>query len=790
MRDELYRAYSGLTAAQVAEQTRRGLVNIKTETGTRSVKEIFKSNILTYFNLVFVILAILLIIGRSYRDLSFLLIIVANSAIGILQELRAKSVLDKMNLMAEPFLTVIRDGNEMQIRSRELVQGDFVILSSGTQIPADCKVIAGGMSVNESILTGESDEVRKERGDRLLGGSFVVNGECLAVAEAVGEATFAAGLTKEATSMDGKEHSEILQSLDKMLKFFGILIIPLGIILFIEQFGFGDLGFSPSISATVAALIGMIPEGIYLTASVALVVSAMKLASKQVLVHDLKCIETLARVDILCVDKTGTITEKDMKVSGYKSLHKALSSDGVFALLSDFAASVRDVNDTMAAIKEFFTKPTGKLSESSCPFSSKYKYSAEQINGHAYVLGAPEYVLASRISLYQEDILKYSEQGYRVLALAQYPYLPQGEDLTLGPQEKILPLGLVALENPVRKGAVETFSYFNQQGVEIKVISGDNPLTVSRVAARAGVRNAGQYVDASTLQSPQDIMKASGKYTVFGRVSPEQKKQLVMALQRRGNRVAMTGDGVNDIIAMKQSDCSVAMASGSEAAAQAAQLVLLDSDFSRMPAIVDEGRRVVNNLTQAASLYLVKNIFSLLLAVFSVILMFNYPLNPAQITLISLFTIGIPSFVLALEPNTDPIEGSFMKNVIMKALPAGITDFLIISALVIFARQFSLDADSLSTACSVILAVVGFMILYLIIRPMKKQHVIMFVLLFAGWIICMAFFPSVFGITAVSRSCLMLLIVFTITTDPILRYLTRLFRWGRKMFSKWKDRNE
>ncbi len=764
----------GLTAEQVRKHVEQGEVNSRCENGTKSVREIIKSNLLTYFNMVFVVLAILLVIAGAFSDLSFLLIIAANSAIGIFQELRSKQVLDRMNLMTEPQVTVIRDGKVGEIRSTHIVLGESVVLKSGMQIPADCRLMKGSLHVNESILTGESDEIPKNPGDGLLAGSIIISGACVAEVTAVSEATYAARLTMEATQMNQEEQSEILRTLDKMLKFFGILIIPLGIILFVEQMKISGLGFSENVTGTVAALIGMIPEGIYLTTSVALALSAMKLAAGQVLVHDLKCIETLARVDVLCVDKTGTITEKDMKVSSCRSLYPKIKDNDLQVLLADYAASMGDENDTMRAVRAYFSKASGRRASQTCPFSSKYKYSAARMGEANYVFGAPEYVLGSRCGEFQDILDQEAAAGRRVLAFALYPYLPAGERLNdpEGTQREILPLALIALENPIRRGAPDTFRYFRQQGVAVKVISGDNPLTVSQVARRAGIEGAEKYADASAFRNEGELIAAASKYTVFGRVAPEQKKKLVAAIQRSGKKVAMTGDGVNDIIAMKQSDCSIAMASGAEAASQAAQLVLLDSDFSHMPSIVDEGRRVVNNIQRAASLYLVKNIFSLLLAVFSVILMLNYPLNPSQITLISLFTIGIPSFVLALEPNHEPIRGGFLHNILLKSLPAGITDFLVVSGLVIFAQVFHLDNSSLSTSCSIIVAIVGFMILIRIMDMKKKQHLLTLLALVFGWVISMWLFPEFFGITSISAKCLMLFIIFAITTEPILRYFS------------------
>ncbi len=764
------RPYGGLTTEQALTRAREGLSNRKTASGTKTVKQILKTNLFTYFNLVFVVLAILLIAAGSFRDLTFLFVIGANAVIGIVQELYSKNVLDKMNLMSEPKVIAIRDGKKTDLPSEQIVKDDCIYLTGGMQIPADAVVLDGVVHVNESMLTGESDEIEKGPDGKLLSGSFITSGECMARVSAVGEAAYASRLMKEATKMEDKEQSEIFRSLNRMLIFFGILIIPLGIILFVQQFVYAKAGFSESVIGMVAALIGMIPEGIYLLTSSALAVSAVRLSQKKVLVHDLKCIETLARVDCLCVDKTGTITGKEMHVTGVDILSSSMTENALSSLMADFAASMTSANDTMNAISEYFPLGSGHLASSVVPFSSKYKYSAETISGSHYVLGAPEYVLGLQFAAFKERITAFNQNGCRVVALAKYPYLPNGEKLS-GECEA---LALIVLENPLRENAARTFKYFRKQGVQIRVISGDNPLTVSQVAKRAGIPNSEKYIDVSSLETDSDVSKAALEYTVFGRVSPQQKKLIVKALQKSGRTVAMTGDGVNDIIAMKEADCSIAMASGSEAASQASQIVLLDSDFAKMPSIVDEGRRVINNIQRAASLYLVKNIFSLLLAVFSVILMLDYPLTPALVSLISLFTIGIPSFVLAMEPNTEKVSGHFLPNVIRKALPAGITDFLAVSALVIFCREFQIDPDCYSTSCSVVVAIVGFMILYRIMCPMRKMHAGLLIGVILGWVFSMLFLPSFFGVTALTRQSAMLMVVFALLTEPVLRYTSEL----------------
>lgn len=764
---------SGLSAEQVKRRFAQGENNYKVESSTLSVPEIVRSNVCTYFNLVFAVIAVLLAIVGAWSDMLFLPIIVANTCIGIIQEVHSKKVLDKLSILNAPHAVVIRDGKRQEIPADQLVLDDIVEFSAGSQIPADAKVVSGELQVNESLITGESDEIEKREGDSLLSGSFVVSGKACARLEKVGKDSYISKLTLQATKSKKGEQSEMIRSLNYLIMVMGIIIIPIGIALFVQSFIYNEGTFHDSITGMVAAIIGMIPEGLYLLTSVALAVSSVRLAQKKVLIHDMKCIETLARVNVLCVDKTGTITEPGMHVYDFSVLDGADQLE-ISQLLADFVAAQEKDNATMEALKAHFSNGSGMRAREVYSFSSETKYSGAVMNdGKSYVIGAPEFVLRGQFAQYQEKIATYSSKGYRVLVFAQYEGTLDRKPLT----EPVLPLCFVMLANPIRKGAKETFTYFAENDVDIKVISGDNPLTVSVIAAEAGIVGAERFVDASTLKEKEDYYRAVEEYTVFGRVTPSQKRMLVQALKEHKKTVAMTGDGVNDVLALKDADCSVAMASGSEAASNVAQLVLLDSDFSRMPSVVAEGRRVVNNIERTAALYIVKNIFSMLLAIFSVILMLDYPLEPSQVSLISMFTIGIPSFVLALEPNKELIRGHFLTNVLVRALPAGLTDFIVVSGLVIFCREFQVDLDCLSTSCTILVAIVGFMILHRIARPMNTGHIVMLVGVIAGWILCMLFGGSFFGITGISKQCEMLMVIFAIITEPVLRYLSLIVEW-------------
>lgn len=762
----------GLTPQQVEEHRRAGWTNRAVEPPSKTTKEIVRENLFTYFNLIFLVLAVLLCIVGSFRDLTFLPVIIANTLIGIVQEIRAKQVLDKLTMLNAPKAVAVRDGKKVTVDAEDLVLDDIVIFKAGNQVCADAVVCAGEVQVNEALLTGESDEISKAEGGKLMSGSFIVSGQCYARLEKVGEDSYISRLTLQAKEMQEGEQSEMIRSLDRLVKWVGVTIIPIGIALFCQAFFVHDENFKSSVTSMIAAVIGMIPEGLYLLASVALAVSAMRLAGKKVLLHDMKCIETLARVDVLCVDKTGTITENVMKVQDVieTDCYDEKKMPPLALMLGDFAAAMTSDNATMAAVKEYFRNVSGKQPLSKTGFSSVTKYSSVTFSDGACVLGAPEFVLREKYPAYEKEIMEYAAAGARVLVFGIYDGVVDGGQLDHG----ITPLGFVLLANPIRKTAAETFSYFDQQQVAVKVISGDNPVTVSNVARQAGIKNAERYVDASELKTEEQMRKAVLENTVFGRVTPNQKRKFVRILKEAGHTVAMTGDGINDVLALKDADCSIAMASGSDAAAQAAQLVLLESDFSCMPQVVLEGRRVVNNIQRSASLFLVKNIFSLLLSLISFVFLFAYPLEPSQVSLISMFTIGAPAFFLALEPNKNRIQGHFLTNVFLKALPAAITDALAVGALVVFGRTFGVDSTDISTAATMLLAIVGFMILYKISAPMNKIRMGVLVGCILGLLFCSIYLNDLFAITGMTMECVMLFVVFAIATEPVLRYLTLL----------------
>ncbi|EOD6224508.1 cation-translocating P-type ATPase [Enterococcus hirae] len=778
----------GLTDEQVAERVHAQATNETIDPSFKTNKQIVLQNIFTYFNLIFIVLAVLLCLVSSYKNLTFLPVILANTGIAIYQEIRSKKILDNLSVLNAAKVTVVRNGAANKIDMEELVLDDVILLETGQQIPADGYILDGKLQVNEALLTGEADEIVKEVDDYLMSGSFVVSGKAYVRLDKVGYDSYISQLTAKAKKMGGGEQSEMIASLNKLIKWIGIIIIPIGITLFSQSYFFNGNTIKESVVAMEAALIGMIPEGLYLLTTIALAMSAARLAKQRVLLHDMKSIETLARVNVLCVDKTGTITENQMSVQKLviaKNEQAEQQATRIQELISDYAKAMANDNATMQAIKTYFNKPTDQDPLSILPFSSVQKFSSVTFADGVYVLGAPEMVLRERFETVKNEFNQYADQGYRVLVFGSYQGILSEALL----EAEVIPLAYLLIANPIRKEAPDTFAYFKEQGVAIKVISGDNPQTVSTVALQAGIANADQYIDVSQL-AEEDYLSAVEKYTVFGRVKPEQKMQFVQLLKQK-NTVAMTGDGVNDILAMKEADCSIAMASGNEATIQAAQVALLDSDFSRMPEIVAEGRRVVNNIERSASLFLVKNIFSFLLSVFSVLFALTYPLEPSQITLISLFTIGLPSFLLALEENKNRIEGKFIVNVLEKAIPGGLTDMTVVGTLVVGGVILHLNKTDVSTASTMLLTAVGFLVLYKICHPLNQFRGRIILFCAAGILFSVVFLHKLFSISAISPVSILLLLILFFAADSIFRQYSRMIenysqlKDGKKKRSIW-----
>lgn len=752
----------GLTSEEVRAAQAAGKVNADATVKTRSYGSIFRSNICTLFNLINVILAVFVFLTGSYKNMLFMLVIVINTIIGIVQEIRSKITTDRLSIVVAANVEVMRDGKIQKIPINELVLGDVMRLGRGNQIPTDSVVLKGECKTDESLLTGESRLIPKHAGDQLYSGSFINAGSVWARVEKVGADSYAAQITNEAKQKKAI-NSEIMTSLNKIIKYVSIFMFPVGLLLFANEYLLHHVELDPAILSTVSAMVGMIPEGLILLASTVMAVAVVRLARHQVLVQQLYCIETLARVDVLCLDKTGTITTGGMEVSGLVPLSTADSEpkeQELSKIVASLVASDEDPNDTARAIQEYFglakegkqkaeqaIPPTDLLKPTRViPFSSDTKWSgAAFANGEAYVMGAAQFVLEKNASALAQikDALDTYTADARVLLVARV----EGFDTNGTIEGEVTPLGFVCLRDQVRSTAAQTIAYFKEQGVKLKVISGDDPHTVSGIAQKVGIEGADCFVDATTLKTDQDIASAIKNYNVFGRVRPEQKKAFVLALQAEGHTVAMTGDGVNDVLALKASDCSVAMASGSDAARNVAQLVLVDNDFASMPAVVAEGRRSINNLQRSASLFLVKTLLSITAAFLFIFLPWQYPFVPIQLTLISAFTIGLPSFVLALEPNKDLVRGHFLPNAVVHSIPGAVCAVVSIVVLTIVGNEaIGLDYHQVSTLCVMVVGLLGIMLVIRLSIPFTPLRWGLLVVVIGGLLIGVVGFGWLFDI--------------------------------------------
>lgn len=706
----------GLTEEQVQERFARGMNNVQPNVVSKSYLGIFRSNVLTLFNFINFVLAALIFVFGELKNMLFIGVVTVNIIVGVVQEIRSKKVLEKMSLIAAPHVDLVRGGKVVQSEISDIVIDDIMILKQGMQIPSDSIVVEGQCEVNESLLTGEQDDVHKQNGDFLYSGSFVQAGECKARVTAVGEDNFTSKLMAEAKKFK-KPKSELMRSINWIIRIVTIAIFPLGLLMFYTN-KLTTSTINEAVTGTVASVVGMIPEGLVMLTSIALAVGVIKLARKRTLVQDLYSIETLARVDMLCLDKTGTITEGSMQVE--KTHIYSTKFGHVDDIMTNMVAALGAQGSTFEAFAQYFKSSEKYDVVSTVPFSSSRKWSAADFGAVGkFIVGAPEFVLKERYSLVENDVKEYSAQGFRVLVLVRTTQ-PLKDDLD---RERLKPIALIVLSDKIRDNAKDTLAYFAKQGVELKVISGDNPLTVSKVAERAGLANADKFIDATELDTDEKIYEACDKYTIFGRVTPKQKKVLVTSLKSKGHTVGMTGDGVNDVMALKEADCSIAMASGSEASRNVAQLVLLDSDFAALPSVVAEGRRVINNIERAASLFLVKTSFSILLTLLLIILQMNYPFEPIQLTLISGLFVGLPSFFLAIEPNDSKVRGSFLSKVFKKALPAGFTVATMVTIICLVYRNVGIDVSAqVSTMAFYVTSLVSFIVLMWVCIPYTKER--------------------------------------------------------------------
>ncbi len=705
---------TGLTDEQVRERIEEGKVNADENPNTRTYKQIVRENTLTFFNFLNLVLLILVLVVGSYKNAFFVGIIIINTLIGIAQEIRAKITIDKLAILTARKSIVIREGQKWTVPTEELVLDDIVCLKTGDQVPADARILEGSLEVNESLLTGESDNLPKNEGDELFSGSFVTSGEACCQIIHVGKENYASQITSEAKEFK-RHNSELKNSLNAILKVISIIIVPLGGLLFYKQYYLAGDSFRDSVVSMVAGVLGMIPEGLVLLTSVALTLGALVLANKKTLVQELYCIETLARVDTLCLDKTGTITEGTMcveRVEPYIPGSKPAEENSAVPLeiseentdqlaeiekiMAGLMHVLKDQNATIDALRKRFPAKQNLTLEHVIPFSSDRKYSGAVFEETGTCLmGAAQFLFPEENSELTACCQQYAEEGLRVLVLAVSPEKAEGTELPEG----LKPLGLLLLTDVIRQEAPDTLEFFDSQEVDLKVISGDDPVTVASIARRAGLKNADQFVDATTLETEEQLYEAVSQYSVFGRVTPQQKKQMVQALKAQGHTVAMTGDGVNDVLALKEADCSIAMAQGSDAAKNIANVVLLDSNFASMPHIVNQGRRVVNNIRTAASMFLIKTMFSVMLSLLTIFFGNSYPFEPIQMSLISACAVGIPTFLLAQENNYEKIDHTFLRHVFLNAFPAAITISSCVFAIMLVCQNVYHSNAMLNTAC-------------------------------------------------------------------------------------------
>lgn len=774
----------GLTTQEVKTRVEQGKVNRQDLGPEKTTRQIVHENVFTYFNLIFLVITILILLSGHFTvsDFLFLPVVISNALVGIYQEMRSQKTLRKLTIVSVPAVAVLRDGERQQIPVDQLVLDDLIYLQAGDQISVDAELIQGSLSTDESILTGESDEIVKNAGDNLFSGSYVVSGDGMAKVTEVGGNTYAAKLVQKARTTERNEQGEMVRAIDRIVKWIGIIIIPIGLVMVFQSLFINHLTFSQAINGMVAAVIGMIPEGLYLLVTVALATSAVRLAHRKVLLHNMHSIEQLSRVDTLCIDKTGTITEPEMQVKAMVPV-KGQTNDQLKQAIGDAVWQFSADNETMRALQAYFPKKQGTTAQRVIPFKSANKYSALVYQDDTVALGAPENLLRDQFVNFQDTVDQYSKKGYRVLVYGHYGAPINGDQF----DHAIEPLAFIVLHNPVRENAPATFEFFAQQDVDIKVISGDNPVTVAAVAQAAGIKGAENYIDARKIKD-DDIEMAVEQNTVFGRVTPDQKRKLVQALQKQGHTVAMTGDGVNDILAMKTADCSVAMASGASAAMNAASIVLLKSDFSTMPQIVDEGRRTVNNIQRSASLFLIKNIFSFLLAILTICTTMSYPLRSAQVSLISAFMIGIPGYLLTFEPDHSRIKGHFIRTVLSNAFPAALVDVFAIGLLMMVGNIFHMSNADVSTVSAFIMAFVGIVMLVYLSRPLTLVRGFTIIVSAVGFITAVTLMGELFRFVRPSLLVSALGLVFLLAAEAVLIDVRWLFRYFAQSWQHWRSK--
>ena len=768
--------FQGLTQAEVEARIADGQVNAIQDSSNRSVKDIVMGNTLTFFNFINIVLLALVLSVRSYKNMLFIFIIIANTLIGIFQEIKAKITLDKLKILTVSHVDVIRDGVKKSVTVSELVKDDVILLKSGGQIPADGVILDGEVDVNESLLTGESDSIHKTCGSKVLSGSFVTSGKAMCLLTEVGHDCYMEKLSSEAKQFK-RYKTELQRNLDTILKFISIIIVPLGIILFAKQYWISVSTYEQAALDTVAAVLGMIPEGLVLLTSVALALGAVRLARRSTLVRELFCIETLARVDTLCLDKTGTITEGHLCVQGEESVKEDIDLE---QLMGRMVGALGDENETFQALRQHYKRNQSANTKLVLPFSSERKFSGVVFEGEGtYLMGAYQFIFPQADPAVLEKIAEYASQGLRVLTVAHSPN--EMTDYTLAEGFEIV--GFVFMTDVVRKNAPDILGYFEEQGVDLKVISGDDPVTVAAIAARAGLKDADKYIDATTIHTDEEMEDAILKYSVFGRVTPKQKQQMVRLLKQNGRTVAMTGDGVNDVLALKDADVSIAMASGSEAAKNTANLVLLNSDFASLPHIVNEGRRVINNIKAAASMFLIKTGFSVLTALLTIIVGQNYPFQPIQLSVINGCAVAIPTMLLQLEPSFQKVNKHFFREVLRMSMPAAITITAMITIINNIGHSIGTPREMLSTVCVLATGWVYLITLRQVYSPMTGYRKFVIYLMQTAYLVAMVIGQRIMELVGLNFTC----VIVTLAAVNFAPMIIDLATKGYDKFFYWYD---
>lgn len=771
--------FKGLSTKEVKQRINKGKVNYDTTTPSKSIKQILIENTCTLFNFINLILGVAIIVVGSYKNLLFLGVVICNTLISTIQEIRAKRIVDKLSVISSSKAKVVRDGKEKEIHINSIVLDDLIIYELGNQVVADSKILDGACEVNESFITGEAKTIYKKEGDTLLSGSFIVSGNVKAKVIHVGLDNYTSIISRDAKKMKKEINSEIMRSLNKIVKYVSIALVPIGILLLLRQFAIEGNTTQNAVVTVVAAVVGMIPEGLILLVSTVLAISVIRLSKYKVLVQDLYCIETLARVDTLCLDKTGTITEGKMEINDVIPLNNN-DINKIDEMLEAISTNLNDKNPTFMALNEKYGNDSKVKSINNIPFSSERKFSGIVLEKESYIIGAPEFVLGKEIDNYKNKIDELSNEN-RVLALIKTSHIKNNEI----PNKKDV-LALILIRDKVRKEAANTLAYFMNNDVELKVISGDSVNTVATVAKNVGIDVKGVF-DARLINEETDLNLIVEENNIFGRVKPEQKKMIISALKSNGHVVAMTGDGVNDVLALKESDCGIAMNEGSDAARNVAELVLLDSNFDSMPEVVKEGRRTINNVERSATLFLSKTIYASLLALLFLFINYTYPFIPIQLTLINSLTIGIPAFILALEPNKSRVKGKFFINVISKAIPSGITTVVNILLLVFFASLINVPNEQTSTIAVIITAYTAILLIYRISKPLNLLRKLLLVLL-SGIFLLAILTPlgrKIFSLVWLTPNALLILLPLMYVSTRLFKLLSNILNIIIKKKSNW-----